>query len=80
MVEAVRSMVANGTGVTILSDMVYRPWSLEGHRVEITALADAIPTMDVGLAWARNRETKKTSSAFVNFMHLAIGSQQPQSH
>ena len=80
LVEAVRSMVANGTGVTILSDMVYRPWSLEGHRVEITALADAIPTMDVGLAWARNREQKETSSAFVNFMHLAIGSQQPQSH
>ncbi len=77
LVEAVRSMVANGTGVTILSDMVYRPWSLEGHRVEITALADAIPTMDVGLAWARNREQKETSSAFVNFMHLAIGSQQP---
>ena len=24
-VEAVRSMVANGQGVTILSDMVYRP-------------------------------------------------------
>ena len=31
-VEAVRSMVAAGMGVTILSDMVYRPWSLEGQR------------------------------------------------
>jgi DNA-binding transcriptional LysR family regulator len=27
-VEAVRSMVAGGEGVAILSDMVYRPWSL----------------------------------------------------
>ncbi len=80
LVEAVRSMVANGSGVTILSDMVYRPWSLEGHRVEITALSDAIPTMDVGLAWARNRELTEASNAFINFMHLAIGSQQPQTH
>ena len=30
-VEAVRSMVANGSGVAILSDLVYRPWSLEGN-------------------------------------------------
>ena len=33
-VEAVRSMVANGSGVAVLSDMVYRPWSLEGRRIE----------------------------------------------
>ncbi|MGH8432711.1 MAG: LysR substrate-binding domain-containing protein, partial [Solimonas sp.] len=32
-VEAVRSMVAAGMGVTVLSDMVYRPWSLEGQRI-----------------------------------------------
>ena len=32
-VEAVRSMVAAGMGVTILSDMVYRPWSVEGQRI-----------------------------------------------
>jgi hypothetical protein len=30
-VEAVRSLVATGA-VTILSDMVYRPWSLEGDK------------------------------------------------
>lgn len=28
--EAIRSLVAQGKGVTILSDLVYRPWSLEG--------------------------------------------------
>lgn len=33
-VEAVRGMVAVGSGVTVLSDMVYRPWSLEGDRIE----------------------------------------------
>ena len=50
-VEAVRSMVANGLGVTILSDMVYRPWSLEGRRIETINLKDAVPTMNVGLGW-----------------------------
>lgn len=50
-VEAVRSMVANGNGVAILSDMVYRPWSLEGKRIETIVLTDPIPSMEVGLAW-----------------------------
>ncbi|MCP5072422.1 MAG: LysR family transcriptional regulator [Rhodobacteraceae bacterium] len=55
-VEAVRSMVANGRGVTILSDMVYRPWSLEGKRI-VTAQTDYdIPSMDVGLAWRKGLE------------------------
>ncbi|MGE8106154.1 LysR family transcriptional regulator [Allorhizobium sp. NPDC080224] len=55
-VEAVRSLVANGQGVAILSDMVHRPWSLEGRRIETILLTDPIPSMDVGLAWKRNAE------------------------
>jgi DNA-binding transcriptional LysR family regulator len=55
-VEAVRSMVANGSGVAILSDMVYRPWSLEGRRIDTMQLRDAVPPMSVGLAWRRNAE------------------------
>lgn len=71
-VEAVRSMVAAGMGVTILSDMVYRPWSLEGQRLETRILVDEIPTMDVGLAWARGREMTPASRAFADFMSLAF--------
>lgn len=63
-VEAVRSMVANGTGISILSDMVYRPWSLEGRRIEHLDLDDAIPTMDVGLAWDRRSGLSATAQAF----------------
>ena len=55
-VEAVRSMVANGSGVTVLSDMVYRPWSLEGRRIETIQPGDPIPPMNVGLAWRKGRE------------------------
>ncbi len=72
-VEAVRSMVANGMGVTILSDMVYRPWSLDGRRVEAVALSDPIPTMDVGLAWGRDSELRPACTAFQNFMHNGKG-------
>lgn len=51
-VEAVRTMVASGMGLTVLSDMVFRPWSLDGRRLETRDLADAVPSMDVGVAWS----------------------------
>ncbi|KPQ06542.1 MAG: Transcriptional regulator [Rhodobacteraceae bacterium HLUCCA12] len=55
-IEAVRSMVADHQGVTILSDMVYRPWSLEGKRLHTVQTDYPVPSMDVGLAWQRNTE------------------------
>lgn len=63
-VEAVRSIVANGLGVTILSDMVYRPWSLEGRRIETVNLKDPIPPMNVGLAWKATAEHSPAMAAF----------------
>lgn len=73
-VEAVRSMVANGMGIAILSDMVYRPWSLEGRRVEVMPVSDPVPTMDVGIAWSTSVKPAAATGAFIDFMHLAIGS------
>jgi len=52
-IEAVRSMVANDQGITILSDVVYRPWSLEGKRIATVVPDGLVPTMDIGLAWRR---------------------------
>lgn len=72
-VEAVRSMVASGMGVTILSDMVYRPWSLEGQRLELRSLKDPIPSMDVGLAWSRGRPLSAPAAVFRAFMSVAMG-------
>jgi DNA-binding transcriptional LysR family regulator len=69
-VEAVRSMVANGGGVAILSDMVYRPWSLEGDRVEAHSLHDHVPSMDVGLVWRRGAELSQGAAAFAEFCHM----------
>lgn len=72
-VEAVRSLVASGIGVTVLSDMVYRPWSLEGQRIEVRALDDKVPSMDVGLAWSRAREITPQAQAFRAFMSVTMG-------
>ena len=66
-VEAVRSMVANGLGVAILSDMVYRPWSLEGRRIETVTLKERIPRMDVGLAWKSGTEHSAATKAFRSY-------------
>ena len=55
-VEAIRSLIAFRQGVTILSDMMYRPWSLEGSRIEVREVAANIPTMNTGLVWSRARE------------------------
>lgn len=72
-VEAVRSMVAAGMGITILSDMVYRPWSLEGQRIEVRSLRDPIPSMDVGLAWSRERPLAPSANIFRAFLSVALG-------
>ncbi|HTO34156.1 MAG TPA: LysR family transcriptional regulator [Pararhizobium sp.] len=66
-VEAVRSLVANGQGVAILSDMVHRPWSLEGRRIETINISDPVPAMDVGLAWRRNMELTPSMLAFCSY-------------
>ncbi len=76
-IEAVRSMVANGMGIAILSDMVYRPWSLEGRRVEVLPVSDPVPTMDAGFAWSNDAELSHASRAFIEFMHLSMGPEQP---
>lgn len=78
-VEAVRSMVANGMGVSILSDLVSRPWSLEGRRVELLEVAEKVPTMDVGLVWANSHTQSPVGKAFTEFMQLAMGVEQHQS-
>ncbi len=73
-VEAVRSMVATGMGVTVLSDMVYRPWSLDGQRIEVRTLSDPIPSMDVGLAWRRGANHSPAARAFHEYLSLAFSS------
>lgn len=71
-VEAVRSLVANGQGVTILSDMVYRPWSLEGRRIETVPTSVEIPSMDVGLAFRRSSRLSPAAQALKDYFVTAF--------
>ena len=64
-VEAVRSLVATGAGVTVLPDMAYRPWSLEGDRIEARPVEDPLPTVDVGLAWRRGSLLSEQARIFL---------------
>lgn len=64
-VEAVRSLVATGAGVAILPGLVYRPWSLEGDRIEIRDVSGDLPTVHVGLAWRRGAPLTSPALNFV---------------
>lgn len=66
-VEAVRSMVGNGQGVTILSDMVHRPWSLEGRRIFTITPSDPVSSMNVGLALAAGRQITPQIDGFRHY-------------
>ncbi len=70
-VEAVRSLVANGQGVAILSDMVHRPFSLEGKRIETVNVRDPIPAMDVGLAYRKGTEFTPEMEALRSYFRQA---------
>lgn len=63
--EAVRSLVGTGMGVTILPDFVYRPWSLEADRIEARPLRDEIATLDIGLVWRRGLAIDPVTTEFI---------------
>ncbi len=69
-VEAVRSLVATGAGVTILSDMVFRPWSVDGDRINTLEIKESIPSMDAGLLWSKNKTDNDLAKCFIDFCRL----------
>lgn len=71
--ESVRSLVAANIGVTILSDIVYRPWSLDGERIEARQIADKLPEIKIGIAWKRKREIEECVKLFREFCLEGIG-------
>ncbi len=71
-VEAVRSLVATGAGLAILPGLVYRPWSLEGDRIEIRDVSGDLPSVQVGLAWRRGAPLSPSAHNFVRSAQSAI--------
>lgn len=71
--EALREMVALGLGVTILSDMVFRPWSLDGRRIRALPLDTHLPVMEIGLAWPATAADDPCVDALQDFLGRAFG-------
>jgi DNA-binding transcriptional LysR family regulator len=64
-VEAARSLVATGAGVAILPELTYRPWSLEGDKIEARDLVEALPPVEVVIGWRRGSPLDPIAEQFV---------------
>ncbi|RCK52394.1 LysR family transcriptional regulator [Thalassospira profundimaris] len=64
-VEAVRSLVATGAGVALLPDLVYRPWSLEGDRIESRDVSGTLPVVQVGVVWRKGLKLSQAARDFI---------------
>lgn len=64
--EAVRSLVGVGAGITVLPDFLYRPWTLDADHVEARSLRDSVPNIDVGLVWRRGSQVREVMSEFID--------------
>ena len=73
-VEAARSLVATGAGVAVLPDLTYRPWSLEGDRIEARDLVETIPPVEVAMAWRRGAPLTPVGAQFVALTRAFRGS------
>ena len=67
-VEAVRGYVAQGEGVTVLSEMLFRAWSLEGDRMLSKPIVPAVSPMKIGVVWHKSEPLTPEKKAFVDFL------------
>ena len=67
-VEAVRSLVATGAGVALLPNLVYRPWSLEGDRINSRDVSGTLPVLQVGLVWRRGWPIAEATHEFIEIV------------
>ncbi|MGE0502219.1 MAG: LysR substrate-binding domain-containing protein [Rhizobiaceae bacterium] len=75
-VEAVRSLVATGAGIALLPDLVYRPWSLEGDRIESRDVSGSLPAVQVGMVWRRGSSLVQPARDFIGIAQA----QRPTRH
>jgi len=63
--EAVRSLVGTGSGISILPDFLYRPWTLDAERIEVRKLRDAVPGVEIGVVRRRGLRNRDVVDQFV---------------
>ena len=64
-IEATRGLVAAGSGVSLMPDVLFRPWSLDGEHLVAISLQEPFPQLEVGLAWRRGSPTSMATQAFL---------------
>jgi DNA-binding transcriptional LysR family regulator len=64
-VEAVRSLVATGAGVAVLPDLIYRPWSLEGDKIDARDVSGELPVVKVGIVWRKGSPLPESAREFI---------------
>ena len=75
--EAVRGMVATGAAVTILANLVYRPWSLDGGRVEFRPIKESVPDLALGFAWRSDKQLTEIENRFCNYLMVSVDPKAP---
>ena len=77
-VEAVSSLVATGAVIALLPDLVYRPWSLEGDRIESRDISGALPVVQVGMVWRRGSSLPQAARDFIGIAQAQVAARQRQ--
>lgn len=75
-VEAVRSLVATGAGIALLPDLIYRPWSLDGDKIESRDVSGDLPEVQVGIVWRRGVTLPQAAKQFIAIVRAG----QPAKH
>ena len=66
-----RSLVATGAGIALLPDLVYRPWSLEGDRIESRDVSGSLPVVQIGMAWRKGSSLPQSARDFIGIAEAA---------
>jgi DNA-binding transcriptional LysR family regulator len=64
-VEATRNLVATGCGVSLLPEVLFRAWSLDGEQLVAMPLADAPPPLEIGVVWRQGAPIGAEIEAFI---------------
>lgn len=70
--EAMREWIGFGLGITIVADTVYRPWSLEGMKIERRPLVEPLPPLEIGMIWRRDGLLDEVAEGFSNFLEQTV--------
>ncbi|MGB5869516.1 MAG: LysR substrate-binding domain-containing protein, partial [Albidovulum sp.] len=56
---------ATGAGVAVLPDLVYRPWSLEGDKIDARDVSGELPVVQVGIVWRKGSPLPDSAREFI---------------